>query len=215
MKMKWFACLAAALSVSLPATAAVVTLTFEGIANGTAIGNYYNGGGGAAVNYGVTFSSGAVALSNSNFSGEPSPSTVMAFPAAASETYFTKADGFDTGFYLYYSSSAAGGQLELFDDVDGKGNSIGMAQLPALNLSNCTGAAAFCAWDWVGVSFSGIAKSVVFTGTPSRIGFDNVTFGASAPSNGTNPPDLPEPTTLALVGLALTGLGLVRRSRAS
>ena len=54
MKIKNVLGLAVALAVVLPASAGVVTLTFEGIATtGTAVGSYYDGGVGG--DYGISF----------------------------------------------------------------------------------------------------------------------------------------------------------------
>ncbi len=66
----------------------------------------------------------------------------------------------------------------------------------------------FSNWAIGALSFSGLARSIDFGGTVNQVGFDNITFGS------TNPNRVPEPGTLALLGLGLAGVGLSRRRKA-
>lgn len=64
---------------------AQVTLTFEGLANGESVNNYYDGGTGSlgsgpGPNHGLTFANADALLQNApgnNFANEPSPLTVI------------------------------------------------------------------------------------------------------------------------------------------
>ncbi|HTQ79133.1 MAG TPA: hypothetical protein VMM92_03995, partial [Thermoanaerobaculia bacterium] len=49
----------------------------------------------------------------------------------------------------------------------------------------------------IGVSFSGVARSVDFGGTANQIGFDNITFGSQTPNSGTGKCS-PSSTTLCI-----------------
>jgi len=200
------------------ASSAVVTLTFEGIGNQAPVGNFYNGGGGASNNFGVTFSGPTLALVDSdaggsgNFANEPTGDTVMFF-TGANNAILTLAAGFTTGFSFFYSSAVAA-TVNVFDGLNGTGNNLGSLSLAAqFNGNNCAGdpTGAFCNWTAVGVAFAGTARSINFGGTANFIAFDNITFGSATPGTGGT---VPEPTSLALVGAALLAASAVRRRKA-
>ncbi len=197
------------------ANADVIVLDFEGISDQQAVGNYYNGDGGP--DYGVVFSPATLAIidedagGTGNFANEPSPNTIMFF-LDADNAILDFAAGFDTGFSFYYSSSTEA-FVTVWSELGGTGTLLGTLNLLAQGFENCTGdpSGDFCNWTAVGVTFDGIAKSINFGGTANQTGFDNITFGSEIPGDGT---EVPEPTTLALLGLGLAGLGLVRRRKA-
>lgn len=212
--------LAAAASLSAIAAAAsasVITLDFEGLRNGEAILDFYNGGtgslGSSGVNYGVRFGPNALALIDAdaggggNFANEPTPDTIMFFLSGSAVLNY--APGFTTGFSFWYTTTTFGGTVTVWDDVDATGNIIGTIDLRALG-SNCQGdpTGSFCNWAIGALAFNGVAKSIDFGGTVNQVGYDNITFGS------TNPNVVPAPATLALVGLGLLGLGAVRRRSA-
>ncbi len=195
-----------------------IVLTFEGVGDGAAIGNFYNGGtdsqGHAGTNYGISFSSSALGLIDTahggtgDFSGEPSASTVLYFPSAASAILNYSA-GFDTGFSFFYTSSAAA-VVNVFSGLNGTGALLGSAPITAQYNTNCSASskAGYCNWTASGVSFAGVARSISFGGAANNTAFDNVTFG-SATATGA----VPEPATWAMMILGFGVVGGAMRRR--
>ena len=64
----------------------------------------------------------------------------------------------------------------------------------------------FCPFFAAGVSFSGTAMSVNFTGTANQIAFADITFGSATPGT-------PEPSTWAMLIIGFAGLGYVARRK--
>lgn len=195
----------AAIAVSAPASA-VTVLTFEGIADNTAVGNFY------APDY--IFSDDTLALVDAdsggggNFANEPSPNTIMFFLNANNAVLNVPA-GFDTGFSFFYTSSTAA-TVTVYDGLDATGNVLGTIDLDAQHTRGCTGDpnGTFCNWTAIGVAFAGTAMSIDFGGTANQTGYDNITFGSDRPGGA-----VPEPTTWAMMigGLALDGASMRRR----
>jgi PEP-CTERM motif len=209
---------AALLAAAGAASAAVITLDFEGVGDLNPVGNFYNGG--AGTNYGVSFSPDTLAVVDSdsggsgNFANEPSANTVMFF-LNANTAILNYAAGFVDGFSFFYSSSTAA-TVTVWDGLNGTGNLLGTLTLSAQHTQNCVGDpnGTFCNWSAVGVTFGmGLtARSINFGGTANQTAFDNITFGSATPGSG--PTGVPEPASLALVGSALLGLAASRRRKA-
>lgn len=210
---------------SLSAYGAPIVLDFEGLDNSESINGFYNGGtssnGNTGPNLGVAFSSNTLALIDAdaggtgNFGGESSPSTVMFF-LAGSSAIMNVAAGFDTGFSFFYSAINNPGSVSVFDSLNGTGNLLATLNIPVTPSNGAldpTGE--FSPFVAIGVSFSGIAQSVSFAGVQNQIAFDDVTFGAVEPGNDGGPNAIPEPASIALIGLGLLGLVAGRRRRSA
>jgi hypothetical protein len=223
-------------SKSLPFAAAVlallgfgdrlsaVVLTFEGLGNREAVGNFYNGGlggsgSGPGSNFGVTFSSNALAIIDSdaggtgNFGGEPSPSTVLFFLTGNAAT-LNYAAGFDTGFSFFYSAIASPGFVDIYDGLGATGNILGSINLPVTPSDGGDPTGVFSPFVPIGVNFLGTARSINFGGAADRIAFDNITFGSATPDGGGTNPGTGVPdggSTFFALGMGLLGLGGVRR----
>ena len=208
-----FAAVAACAFAAVPASAAVVQLTFEGVGDGAQILDFYNGGtdsaGNSGTNYGVSFSSDSLAIVSAtaggggNFEGNPSGSTIAFFLSGAGDL-INVAAGFTTGFSFFYSSSTAG-SVDVYSGLNGTGTLLASVPLTANFQDHCSATAttSFCSWDPVGVSFAGTAESVLFGGTANQTGYDDITFGSSSP--------VPEASSLLLIASGLLGLGFARR----
>lgn len=200
---------------------ATTVLTFEGLKDNEPILNFYDGGlggngSGPGPNDGITFSQNSLALiknsdgGSGNFAGEPSPDTVAYFLSGGADTLNDPA-GFDTGFSFFYSAIHNPGEVKVYDGLNATGSVLADLILP-VTPSNPSGV--FSPFFPIGVTFSGIAKSVDFGGTANQIAFDNITFGSSTPGTGSGPGVVPEPGSLALLmtgGLPL--FGFLRRRR--
>ncbi|MCF6170111.1 MAG: hypothetical protein L3J66_03940 [Bacteroidales bacterium] len=185
-----------------------IVLDFEGLGNNDPINDFYNGGlsgqGNAGVNYGIEFGTAlgkidADAGGNGNFANEPSPSTIMFF-LSSNQVYLNVAAGFTNAFSCFYTAGYDA-SIEVYDGLNGTGNLLGSAILPANGNNNCTGDPNgwYCNWDPVGITFSGTAKSVVFGGNTDYVGFDDVTFGTPNPG----PPPIPLSKWSLLFGVLL------------
>jgi hypothetical protein len=168
-------------------TSKVVTLTFAGLQDGEEILNYYNGGyggngSGPGPNYGITFGSDSLASvsvnagGEGNFSGSPSGNTV-AFFLSGPGVVMNVAGGFQTGFAFYFSAPYYAGNVTVYDGLNASGNVL--AQIPlALTQAFCNGSEQdYSCWQETGVTFSGTAKSVNFSGSANYIAFANITLG--------------------------------------
>jgi len=214
------------LAISVTAPAAVITLDFEGIGDLAFIEDFYNGGtdsqGNSGEDFGVSFGTDARGLidrdagGSGNFANEPTPDTTMFFLAGSSILNF--APGFDTGFSFFYTTSLAA-TVTVWDGLDAIGSLLGEIDLFQNNTANnCEGdpqggpgdtLGQFCNWDIGNLAFSGIARSIDFSGTANQVGFDTITFGSTNPIIPPPDPIRPVPVTpaspLLLCGLLAVG----------
>ncbi len=183
---------AARVDRSAPNFVGMAVLTFEGLLNSEPIGDYYNGakanggtGSGPGPSYGISFSSNALALIASsaggggNFGGEPSPVTTLFFLTGTGAVMNVPA-GFSTGFSFYYAAPGQTGTITVYDDVNAAGNLLATLPLPLTPLG-VPPAPPYDPFLPIGVSFSGVAKSVNFGGAANFIAFDNITLGSQTP----------------------------------
>ena len=172
------------LGAALPVSAQVITLTFEGLGDQQTVGNYYDGGAGG--NYGITFSSNSLSIvsytygGTGNFLDAPSMPTILFFLQGGAAT-MDIANGFDTGFSFYYASSSGNAFFEVYDGFGGTGTLLATGQLSDTFWSQ---GGFNLALNQVGVSFSGVAHSVLFGGAANYVGFDNITFGSAVATPG-------------------------------
>ncbi|WP_310417608.1 hypothetical protein [Chamaesiphon sp. OTE_8_metabat_110] len=214
-----FAGITVALATALVAVpksqAATISLNFEGIdvaggSNNTSINNFYNGGtsgsGTSGVDYGVTFSPNASALSLNTLSnpgvsntsrgglGDPSSQNGGLIFLSGTQTFINYANGFDTGFSLFYAAINNPGSISVYDGLNGTGGLLATLGLP-ITTGSCPGYnAGFCPFAPVGVSFAGTARSIGFAGVANQIVLDDVTFGSVTPGAPTTA--VPEPFTI-------------------
>jgi hypothetical protein len=219
--------------VSTPALAAVTYLDFEGIAtypsgSGVLIGNYYNGGaasnGSVGPNYGVVFTSGgqllclntaAATCSNTSKGGQgiaTSQQYALYFPTT--NPTMNVAAGFDTGFSFTYSDPfSPGTTVSIFSGLDGTGTLLANLSLPLTASGTCNTAisqgADYCPFAAASLTFSGIARSVVFGGSVNAQVFDDFTFGSATVGGA-----VPEPAGWAMMILGMGAVGFAMRRRA-
>lgn len=190
------------------ASAAVIVLDFDGVAgpsNSTTVGGFYNGGvsgdGNTGTNYGVDFTANALAINSYNGNSEPNPGILFFLSGGAVTIDY--APGFTTGFSFNYSSNS-NASITVYDGLGGTGNVLATLSLSNNFVNGC----GYCAWDPIGVSFAGIAKSIDFAGGANFVGYDNITFGSATAGGG-----VPEPASWAMLiaGFGLTGAVMRRR----
>jgi len=167
-----------------------LVLNFDSLQCGEPVGNYYAGGTGGygtgpGPNFGITFSSNALAAldhsvcSDINATNEPSYPGILYFLSGSAATMNVPA-GFTGGFSFYYSPPSKTGFINVWSGPNATGTLLTSLTLPTTN--RCS-SLAYCNWIPIGVSFAGVAQSVDFGGTENYIGFDSITLGAAVVVN--------------------------------
>jgi hypothetical protein len=210
-------CLVLGSMMSAPAAASVITLDFEGLGNLAPVEDFYNGGGGT--NFGVSFSSNALAIvdqdagGTGNFGNEPTPETVLFFLTGPAAT-LNYAAGFTTGFSFFYSAINNPGSISVYDGLDATGNVLATLFLPTTPQGSGDPSGDFNVFVPIGVNFSGTARSIDFGGTVNQIGFDNITFGSATPGDeggSSDPSVIPLPAAGWMLLAGIGGLAALRR----
>jgi len=198
-------------AIAPPAQAEAVVLDFEGLLDLELVEDFYNGGFGSegsayAQNLGVHFSGNVITLKDSDaggalgdFGGEPSPDNIIFFREGDRATV-NVADGFESGFSLFYSAAVAAGsplsnrgEVKLFDGLDGTGSLLGQFDLPSTSsFGGGDPKGEFSPFVPSGVTFDGLARSILLEGQARTIGFDNLTLGSDQPQKGTFEPNIPD-----------------------
>jgi hypothetical protein len=225
MKKQFLAASALALTLGFigPASANVIVLNFAGL-NGSqreGVGNYYDGGfgslgSGPGPNYGITFGSDSITCNDITGPNGCNTSQIPGGPGANALFFLggpgdvmDVAAGFKTGFAFDYSSPFFAGSVTVWSGLDGTGTLLATLLLPQTadgsGTAGCNGAN-YCPYAATGVSFSGTAESVVFSGVANYIAFADITLGS-------NHVPVPEPMTLSLFGAGLVAAGVAGRRR--
>lgn len=182
-------------------------LNFNYLKNGQQVATFYDGGSGNPniPNYGVTFSSNFYGL-RSEFQGgagafSPDPtSTPVIFILGTTGSLVTgsmnAANGFSSGINFFYTA-AFQETATVWSGANGTGTVLDTITLSA-NDVNCTGVG-YCNWTDVGLSFSGTAHSVTFSGPANGIGISDITLGQSTSA-------VPEPSSIYLLATGIAGI---------
>ncbi len=153
------------------------TLDFEGLGDGDPVLEFYSGGtsgqGFSGTDHGVSFSKPARGLISGNFDNEPSPITIVYFPAGRGFTMNVE-EGFTDSFAAWYVSDVPG-SVEVFDGLDGTGVLLTSVGPPTSDFDG-----GFDDWSFIQTPFDGAARSVRLQGAENHIAFDDMTFGEPA-----------------------------------
>jgi hypothetical protein len=197
-----------AVGLTQAANAALTTKTidFEGIADGTDLTGALNPYNTSAFGF-TTFSGSAAALATEDANFNPTTAVWSPCPAQGSCTGVQASLTITVGQLFHGDGGTAGLTLDV-GNSDALSYEIFDAQggiLKSGDFSPPTGGT--FRPDSVFIAFTGIAKSITFTGAAAGFKIDNLSFSVDTAT--TNP--VPEPATAALVAVALAGVAALRR----
>ncbi len=195
---------------------ATTVMNFDQLnANGEYVNSYYDGGCGGSYNGGAVTCNGpndGVEWVNAvagyapgglygNTANEPSNRGVMGIVGGSvPDAYMNVASGFTGSFSFFYAAAQVPAAINVYSGLSGAGTLLATLSLP-LTGDGCDGFSEdYSCWNPLGVSFSGIARSVDFSGAAYGIVFDNVTLESATPS-------VPEPAALGMFGLGILLIG--------
>lgn len=158
-----------------------IVLDFEGLRNKQKIGDFYKN------LYGITFNGNALALidSDDGGSGNFEQKHIIGMTGKTIATFLESDNltmnvpkGFTGGFSFYYSAVDEGGEIVVYDGLNGAGKSIFTQKLSPLGSDTLTNGrdGRYNKWKAVDIGFDGTAKSVSFKGVANNIGFDDITL---------------------------------------
>jgi hypothetical protein len=192
-------------------------LSFQGLRDLQAVGNFYDGGGIASTpNYGVTFSSnffGLTSIANGgagNFAATPvgTPAIfVNGTTGSPAMGTMNVTPGFSTGINFYFTAgfqSAQQGMVQIWSGTNGTGTLLATISL-SNNNSSCS-TVSYCTWSSVGTTFAGVAHSVTFSGPANELGLADITLGSTTTA-------IPEPSSIYLLVLGLTAVSAFKMRR--
>ena len=165
-----------------------------------------------ACNYGPTQEPGDVSFVRSGSCGAlyiaKDPTNTLEKPVQSRSLTFSSTDGFVDALSFVFASSSKDSNLSVHA-FDAAGKELGLG-LTGMNGVAC-GGFIFCNWSQsMTLSFTGVARTIVFSALDETALLDDLSFKTAEPGNG----QLPEPASVALALGALAGLGWTRRRAA-
>jgi hypothetical protein len=209
--------LAAGLLSAAAASAASVTLDFNGVSNYGSVADFYNGGtdylGASGTNYGVSFTGSVLALANDGLGGGSagqyftgSPTTTVVFANQGDvPAVMNVASGFSGTLGLTYASVSAPTTVSIWSGLNDTGTLLSSFTLTA-NSDGCDAGSPVCVWTAGAQTFAGIAKSVDFSSNAGNALFTNIAI---------TPVPLPASGLLMMFGVAGLSIFGTRRRAAS
>ena len=140
--------------------------------------------------------------------GDPNSRTAAMIFTNSSQTSMNRQLGMVNSLSFQYVALDPGGTAWAWSGLNGTGTLLGSLSLPASDeIGTCAlYAAVFCPFSLQTLTFTGKARSIVFTGVADQAAIDDITFEAAV---------VPEPSTVVLFGLGLATLAVAVLRRSS